>query len=99
MQQNPVSTTEHSQCIEHIFKIFNIQREPEKCGSQGKRQSNGVNLKMTQILEFSDEDDFKAAIIVLNEIKEKTLKMNKKTGYLSREMETIQKKHGHSQTM
>ena len=64
-----------------------------------KKTINAVNLKMTQILEFSDEDDFKVVITVLNEIKEKTLKMNKKTGDLSREMETIKKKHGHSQTM
>ena len=54
---------------------------------------------MTQILEFSDEDDFTAAVTGLNEIKVNTLQMNNKIGNPGREVETIQKKHGHSKTV
>lgn len=82
-----------------ISLSYSKYREQEKCDSQGKKIINGDNLKMTQILEFSDENDFTAAVTGLNEIKENTLQMNDKIGDLSREVETTQMKHGHSKTV
>lgn len=45
------------------------------------------------------EDNSKAEITVLSEVKENILKMNEKTRDLSTERETTQKEHGHSKTI
>lgn len=94
--KSPQQSTPNAQDISLSYSKY---REQEKCGPQGKKTIRGDDLKMTQILEFSDEDDFTAAVTGLNEIKENTLQMNDQIGDLSREVETIQMKHGHSKTV
>lgn len=94
--KSPQQSTHNTQDISLSYSKY---RGQEKCGSQGKKTISGDDLKVTQILEFSDEDDFTAAVTGLNEIKVNTLQMNNKIGDPGREVESIQTKHGHSKTV
>lgn len=83
MQQNPVSKTEHSKCIRHISRLYNIPGT-RKIQPALKRKDNWWG----QTQGDADEENIKAAVTVLSEIKENIPKINTKAGNFNRETET-----------